>query len=450
MAHRNASAQVLTVLGLTAVLAACSTAPPVPDTRLAETRRGTGEVTVLEESLATFWLRYKASNATEEDDPDSARAMLDAGRVLLDLRCSKYLDDIGMGNQSASNVRQQIGLTGGLASALMGITGSAAKEVAAVASAFSFGGSSFDAYTTAYLFADAGTSVIKLVQKAQAAYWDRSDAELARVSVNHRAAVQALVGYESICRPAEIRALIRDSIGKAEIVADIEVDNGVQLEVVGLLARMAQVLQVPAVAEDEALALYARYLGRGADPVQVAGKPVEDAKLQALAPVFAPLTLRGDKVGRRWNDLLEKDKARKQAQAVANEKTTEAASTAQGSVATVNDVQKRLAATAAPTAQATNSVGAAGEAVRSADRAVGELRSGNTTAARVSAAQAQRAAQQANLEALTASAAEQNKLAQSNAAARQAAEQVKAAVEAAARVQSVQRRSFTAPVLSVR
>lgn len=449
MAHRIASAQVLTVLGLTAVLAACSTAPPVPDTRLAETRRGTGDVTVLEESLATFWVRYKASNATEEDDPDSARAMLDAGRVLLDLRCSKYLDEIGMGNQSASNVRQQIGLTGGLASALMGITGSAAKEVAAVASAFSFGGSSFDAYTTAYLFADAGTSVIKLVQKAQAAYWDRSDAELARVSVNHRAAVQALVGYESICRPAEIRALIRDSIGKAEIVADIDVDNGVQLEVVGLLARVSQVLRVPAVAEDEALALYARYLGLGTDPVRVAGNAVTDAQLQALAPVFAPLTLRGDKVGRRWNDLLEKDKARKQAQTVAADKTTEAASTTQGSVATVKQVQGQLPV-ATSTAQATRSVGAAGQAVLSADRAVGELRSGNTTAARVWAAQAQRAVQQAALEAQAASPTEQNPLAQSNAAARQAAEQVKAAVEAAARVQSVQRRSFTAPVLSVR
>ena len=133
MAHRNASAQVLTVLGLTAVLAACSTAPPVPDTRLAETRRGTGEVTVLEESLATFWLRYKASNATEDDDPDSARAMLDAGRVLLDLRCSEYLDDIGMGNQSASNVRQQIGLTGGLASgtitAILTISASGSSSV---------------------------------------------------------------------------------------------------------------------------------------------------------------------------------------------------------------------------------------------------------------------------------------------------------------------------------
>lgn len=450
MAHPDASTQVLTVLGLAAVLAACSTAPPVPDIRLAETRRGAGEVTVLEESLANFWSRYKTSNAMETDDPDSARAMLDAGRVLLDLRCSKYLDEIGMANQSASNVRQQIGLTGGLASALMGITGSSAKEVAAVASGFSFGGSSFDAYTTAYLFADAGTSVIKLVQKAQAAYWDRSDAELARASINHRAAVQALVGYESICRPAEIRALIRDAISKAEVVAEIEVDNGVQLEVVGVLSRMAQVLGVPAVAEDQAVALYARYLGLSTEPVRLAGTEVTDAQMQSLAPVFAPLGLRGGKVGRRWSDLAEKEGARRQAAAAADERTTEAVGTTQDGDIAVRNAKRQLAATPAPTPAAGRSISEAGNAVQEANKALTALRAGNTAAARLSTANAQRGAQQATLEAQAASAAEQDELAKSNAAARKAAEQVKAAVDADARARSVPRRPFSVPVLSVR
>ncbi len=299
--------RALPVLVVAALGGCSSMKPPLPEPTFAKVSRQ--DRTVLSRTVDDFYARYESSADPTRASTENAQAMLNAGRVLIELNCEEYLDAIGQSAQAAGNLRQQTNLVGGLSSALMGVGGASAGGIAGVASTFSFLGASMDAYSTAYLFADAGTSIGKLVHSAQELFMSEVNRNLQNTVLDHTDAMHILLGYQSICRPAKIRALVNDAVSKAQVVAEIAPENGVDLEVMGVLLQLTRALGAP-ITEGDAIKLYARLLKPEAGDVALANdRKVSPTQLASLSGVFLPLMLQNSRVGRRWKQAIAGTKA---------------------------------------------------------------------------------------------------------------------------------------------
>lgn len=244
-------------------LSGCATVGTSPGTSVAKTAYQSASLpssppagsSVSEWSAAVF-VNDLAASAGNPDDPTKALKAFRTGKAYLDLQCSAYLDALGSANQAASNERKQVSIVGGLATALMGLTGSEAKEIAIAATTFSFAGASMDAFTNAILFSDAAKSVGKLVGDAQRAYLSSVAADLS--SMDYSATVALLVGYERLCRPGEIRRLVDEAVNAATVVAESPGRLSSGSEVLLVLGQLVGALGQP-VSETDAIVLYAWY-----------------------------------------------------------------------------------------------------------------------------------------------------------------------------------------------
>lgn len=293
--------RVLPVLVIAALGGCSSLKAPVPEPTFAQVSKL--DKTILSRAVDDFYARYVSSADPTSASTENAQAMLNAGRVLIELHCEEYLDAIGQSTQAAGNLRQQTNLVGGLSSALMGVGGASAPGIAGVASTFSFLGASMDAYSTAYLFADAGTSIIKLVHSAQELYMNEVTKNFENNVLDHTGAMHILLGYQSICRPAKIRALVNDAVSKAQVVAEIAPDNGVDLEVMGVLAQLTRALDMP-ISEGDAIKIYARLLKPETGDLQLTNNKINSKQLAGLSSIFLPLMLQNSRVGRRWKQAI--------------------------------------------------------------------------------------------------------------------------------------------------
>lgn len=310
--HLLATARLACAALFALALSGCATRSVSPGPTIADmTVRGTGNEpsrTVFERSVETFALALQESAAIP-DDPTMAAGAFRAGRAVLDLQCERYIDAVGSVNQSASNERKQVSLIGGFTSAIMGLTGSGAKEIAGVATTFSFAGSSMDAYTSAYLFSDAAKSVSKIVREGQGAYLTAVQGQLS--SLSYADSVALLVGYEAICRPAQIRALIDEAVARGTVMAERPGGERVgESEVASILVLLRGQLG-HSISEDEAVVLYAWYRASSTLRDKIAGR-FEPAKSlvaqltpatldQRLTQAFLPLSLGGSAVAVRWS-----------------------------------------------------------------------------------------------------------------------------------------------------
>jgi uncharacterized protein with FMN-binding domain len=261
---------------------------------------------------------YKSANDSSNDT--LARNAVIAGRSLLNLRCSDYLDQIGLKNQRAANERRHVDIVGGFASAIMGLTGSSAKSIAAVASSFSFAGSSLDSAGAAFLFSDASKAINRLVRDAQEKYVAKlNDYE---GSWTYADAVDILTGYEELCRPTSIRALVDEAIANTRLVAEDPANgNGSGKSLASQVVGQLQAgLVNKAVNERDAIALYDWYANpderkaiESTAPFKemlsrLGLKPVEvEAK---VAPAFAAvIKTKSSPLLARWGSDLDAAKA---------------------------------------------------------------------------------------------------------------------------------------------
>ncbi len=295
-------------IGVTLV-AGCATTRIAPGTIIADTSISDKQ-TVIEHASTTF----AASLSQSSGDVTNAALALDAlhkGRAMLDLHCERYLDALGTANQSASHQRKQGDLIGGFAAAVMGLTGSPAKHVSAVATSFAFAGTSFDAFTTSYLFSDAAKSVTRIVRASQRAFLDGLRVDLGRL--DYPTVIEVLTGYEAVCRPAQIRQLVDDAISRAEIVPEVRSVDAASPEMVGvsndLTAAFGQRFT-----ELEVINLYA-WWNRPAQRATLAkNEPIatlkktrsDDALDTALGRVFLPLSLADSRLVARWKPVLDR------------------------------------------------------------------------------------------------------------------------------------------------
>ena len=207
---------------------------------------------VIDWSAAVFVHDLRASAANPDDDAQAVKAFR-TGKAFLDLQCSAYIDALGSANQAASNERKQVSVIGGLATALMGLTGSEAKDIAIAATTISFAGSSMDAFAGTFLFSDAAKSISKLVGDAQSAYMTSVADNL--TTLDYSAAVALLVGYERLCRPSDIRRLIDEAVTAATLVTESPGKLPTDSAIVMLLGQLAGALGQP-VSEADAVVLY--------------------------------------------------------------------------------------------------------------------------------------------------------------------------------------------------
>lgn len=297
----------LCMLGAISLLAGCATSRVAPGSSLADTRLEGGS-TAFEHAVILFGKALQASALMPEDSAKAQKAFR-SGLSMIDLQCNSYLDAVGSSNQAASNERRQVSLAGGFASAIMGLTGSSAKEIAGVATAFSFTGSSMESFTTAYLFSDAASSVTKIVRESQKAWLDSVATPGNLTNMDSADAVRLLGHYEQICRPAQIRALIDLSIAKGTVVA--ERAQTADADVGSVLQSLHASLGVP-VSEAEAIVLYAWFRNPGQrtsganlsanEPVasMLANRTAQILERQ-LAQAFLPISLAGSPVPDRWS-----------------------------------------------------------------------------------------------------------------------------------------------------
>lgn len=208
----------LAAILLTGVLSGCATRAVAPGALLADMPSqadgATATVSVADRTLALFAEAIRDSAATP-DDAGKAKMALQRGMGALDMQCQRYLDGLGSANQAADYERQATSLTGGLLSALMGITGSPAKQISGVAAGFSFAGASMDAYTNTYLFSDASKSVGHLVRESRQVFLQKTRYD--ENTLTFGTTVTILQAYESVCRPAQIRELVDQAIAKSTV-----------------------------------------------------------------------------------------------------------------------------------------------------------------------------------------------------------------------------------------
>lgn len=307
---RLATAAVATTAAL---LTGCATTTTTPDITIANTAFGPAGaasappnvgVTVIQRAALVFGDDLYKS-AADSGNNGLALAALRSGYALLDLRCSRYLDDLGIANQGAKHERQLVDIVGGFTAAVMGLSGSSAKAVAGAATTFSFAGAGMDSFTTTFLFSDASKSITKLVRDAQHAYiLAIQEDELG--ALDYAGAVTLLTGYEQTCRPSEIRRLIDDAVAASTVVAEMPGGQPSSNQVTILLGRLTGTLR-HFVSEGDAIVLYAWFTdvpNRQAIKDQSAFIKNLNLKDEELASLlnseFTTLRLTGDPVAKRW------------------------------------------------------------------------------------------------------------------------------------------------------
>ncbi|QBE65914.1 hypothetical protein [Pseudoduganella lutea] len=250
-----------------------------------------------------------------QDTTDNGKALAayQSGIIMLDLECSRYLDAIGSANQSASNERRQLSLVGGFASAIMGLTGSSAKEISGVATTFSFAGSSMESFTNAFLFSDAASSITKIVKESRSAWLSDINSQDRFDKLQSLDVIHLLGDYEQICRPAQIRSLIDQSIDKGTIVAERVATS--DADVVMILQSLQSALG-EMVTEEEAIVLYAWLKNPGQRTAGAAlstTEPIASLLVNRTSPElaaqlsrgFLPVLLAKSTVTERWEEGIK-------------------------------------------------------------------------------------------------------------------------------------------------
>ena len=314
---------IILVGWLLGALGGCTTVSTTPEETIANVQFSSSSSSApssgakIVEYAATVFASDLYESAKASDDKAKAEKAFRSGQALLEIRCGEYLDALGSANQSAANEGRQVGLVGGLASAIMGLTGSDAKSIAISASTFSFAGSSMDAFANSFLFSDASKAITKLVHSAQSAYLTAAQDRMA--NINYPTAVSLLIGYEQMCRPAQIRAFIDEAVSTARIVSETPISSATEGQILDVLGKLMGALGTP-VSEADAIGLYAWFssdsTGRNniKPKISIVNALVNslgsDANLESkLSPVFLPLSIKGNVLSERWSTAVAQVKA---------------------------------------------------------------------------------------------------------------------------------------------
>ena len=293
--------------------AGCSITQLRPGTLIADQSEKTNSSsdTVLALAGQSFFTELSTCRTKTSGDP-CAGSLWGKGRAFLDLACSRFLDAIGNAAQDSAFLRKETTLAGGLVAGALALAEKSATTVGTSALAFTFAEASQDVWATTYLFAPGSNSVSRLVARAEAAYSSGATSIVNGDKFSYEQAIELLVGYEELCRPARIRGFVDEAITKAEIQLD-DTSALTDIEVQTLIAEVSAALKRP-VTEEDVIELFVWYGGAGKPNAKVAidlkekglidnGRKPEEIR-NDLARPFAKLMLANSPIRKRWQGAV--------------------------------------------------------------------------------------------------------------------------------------------------
>lgn len=243
-AHRSLA------VGLALVLGGCSS---VTGPQMAMTRAGPVDKTADSGPAAVFIRREAAARAAPAAQAhQTSLLMLTSGMSLAQANCRGYFASAGRNQRNVIVARQVVNAVGALAVTLMLLDDVDPDSITLVELGQSTANTGLDIWTQNYLFAAENISTVEeLVIKAEDAY---SAVALSRTNLDYEKATDLLMGYQAICAPRRVAALVLEAVKAGNVTPAPTNAGAASLEVVRdreARRKLADVFGVPGELNDQ-------------------------------------------------------------------------------------------------------------------------------------------------------------------------------------------------------
>ncbi len=207
---------------------------------------------------------YEAeTTARDNDTPDKAKHMYEAGYALIYFNCNQYFDSAGKTQTILIATRDAVGAIGAVSTSILVLTKAPKSALAAVGIGTGAAYSGIDGYTKDFLFsADNVDAVRSLVTGALDTHHKAVLASFSQGQFDYNAAMVQLRDEQTICTLRHIAALATEAIKNGHLVAttntlDTDLGNLAKLQDQAVLSALGIILQTPGpLAPSEAGALW--------------------------------------------------------------------------------------------------------------------------------------------------------------------------------------------------
>lgn len=177
--------------------------------------------------------------------------MYRSGIALVGENCSELFTYLGKARQNLTAGQRAVGIAGGLATAVMTVTGAAAKPIGLVGTSIAALLAGSEIYGEAYLFSPEVASVQKIVTEAQRAFLIESDRLVTGWPANQTELFSRAHGlvrdYQQLCEVHSIRHLVNEAVANGRLTASAPLQDDFALRVdVQLRRSIARRLGLPA------------------------------------------------------------------------------------------------------------------------------------------------------------------------------------------------------------
>ncbi len=233
---------------------------------------------------SAFFDAYEKSYR-DDDNPELAVRYLVRGANLTRRTCFDYLEEMSNRDNATQAFQELLAITTVLTTGILGITGASSEnfEGLALGSSFLLGGS--EIYQNYYLLGPDSDVVVKLIK-------DAMEEAAGVMDLNPPAtfdqAFSLLSDYSDLCTFSEIRRLVREAIGRANIAVDVRQTTQNNL-VDALRLEISEHIGEPIITLDQMRGLYWKHLAGTQD---AAAEAEADRLIAGLTAVDQP-RLRG-------------------------------------------------------------------------------------------------------------------------------------------------------------
>lgn len=147
----------------------------------------------------------------------AAERFTESGFRLTKTVCMAYFNRIGNQGQDSDFYKKMTNVLGGVTSATLGLTGSPSKSVALTATGFSGFLASLESFDEVYHFTPDRQYVLDLIMRSMNTYETEILSKKRNQTFNQ--AVDAILGYQSLCQTDYIRKTVNEAINSAKVRA---------------------------------------------------------------------------------------------------------------------------------------------------------------------------------------------------------------------------------------
>lgn len=187
----------------------------------------------------------------------AAVAMMKAGFEYSALLCDSYFNLLANRDQDLGFGIESVGLFGGFASAVLGLTGAPAKSVSLVAAGFATSVAGLESYQQHYHFGPDVSAVRNLITTGQNNYKTAVTSTPTK-EIDHFSAILHIKSHQEICQVDSIKALVTAAVERQELTfrttnRDAFFEN---TAIAGVQARLETIDEIEVVTTDQVITLY--------------------------------------------------------------------------------------------------------------------------------------------------------------------------------------------------